>query len=100
MQWTYCIRLPNRAAILAIEKWVKTAKPFKFTTYGSPELVCLLQCSHRRLELREAAPRMRMDKLTIKAAQALQESQHMATEQGHAEISPLHLLAALTTPTA
>ncbi|HUN82711.1 MAG TPA: ATP-dependent chaperone ClpB [Phycisphaerae bacterium] len=41
---------------------------------------------------------MRMDKLTIKAGEALQESQRLASEQGHAEISPLHLLAALTQP--
>lgn len=37
----------------------------------------------------------RMDKLTIKAQEALQRAQAMATDRGHAEVKPLHLLAAL-----
>jgi len=38
---------------------------------------------------------MRMDKLTVKAAEALQSAQANASEAGHAAISPLHLLDAL-----
>jgi len=38
---------------------------------------------------------MRLDKLTIKAQEALSEAMGVASEHGHAEISPLHLLLAL-----
>jgi ATP-dependent Clp protease ATP-binding subunit ClpB len=38
---------------------------------------------------------MRLDKLTIKAQEALQSAQSLATEMHHSEINPLHLLAAL-----
>ena len=37
----------------------------------------------------------RFDKLTIKAQEALSSAQAMATQSGHPEISPLHLLASL-----
>ena len=37
----------------------------------------------------------RMDKLTIKAQEAVQHAQSLAGEKGHPEIDPLHLLAAL-----
>jgi ATP-dependent Clp protease ATP-binding subunit ClpB len=37
----------------------------------------------------------RIDKLTIKAQEAVQNAQSLAAEQGHSEIDPLHLLAAL-----
>jgi ATP-dependent Clp protease ATP-binding subunit ClpB len=37
----------------------------------------------------------RFDKLTIKAQEAVAAAQSLATEAGHAEITPLHLLAAL-----
>ncbi len=40
---------------------------------------------------------MRLDKLTIKAQEALQTAQNLAVEQQHAEMQPLHLLAALLT---
>src|SRR5262245_31019137 len=39
---------------------------------------------------------MRMDRLTIKAQEALQEAGAAAQERGHAEIGALHLLLALT----
>jgi ATP-dependent Clp protease ATP-binding subunit ClpB len=38
---------------------------------------------------------MRLDKLTIKAQEALAEAMELASEQGHAEVQPLHVLAAL-----
>ncbi len=37
----------------------------------------------------------RFDKLTIKAQEAVQAAQELAAEKGHADIDPLHLLAAL-----
>ena len=37
----------------------------------------------------------RMDKLTIKAQEAVQRAQSLAMDRGHAEVRPLHLLAAL-----
>jgi ATP-dependent Clp protease ATP-binding subunit ClpB len=40
-------------------------------------------------------PEMRMDRFTVKAQEALQDAQGIAGELGHAEIRPLHLLAAL-----
>ena len=39
---------------------------------------------------------MRFDRLTLKAQEAVQQSQELARAQGHAEIRPLHLLLALT----
>ncbi|HXV74884.1 MAG TPA: ATP-dependent chaperone ClpB [Candidatus Polarisedimenticolaceae bacterium] len=39
---------------------------------------------------------MQFDKLTIKLQQALQQSQRLAAERGHAEVRPLHLLHELT----
>jgi len=44
-------------------------------------------------------PNMRSDKLTIKAAEALQSAERLASAAGHAELSPVHLLAALIAPT-
>ena len=41
---------------------------------------------------------MRLDKLTIKAAEALQSAERMASSAGHAELMPVHLLAALVAP--
>ncbi|HKQ49841.1 MAG TPA: ATP-dependent chaperone ClpB [Phycisphaerae bacterium] len=38
---------------------------------------------------------MRADKLTIKAAEVLERAERLAQERGHAELTPLHLLAAL-----
>src|SRR4051812_38158581 len=38
---------------------------------------------------------MRLDKFTIKAQEALQSAQNLATEFQHSEIGPLHLLGAL-----
>ena len=38
---------------------------------------------------------MRFDKFTIKAQEALQSAQNLATELQHSELQPLHLLAAL-----
>jgi len=38
---------------------------------------------------------MRLDRLTVKAQEALMAAQGVASEQGHAAIGPLHLLAAL-----
>ena len=38
---------------------------------------------------------MRMDKLTLKAQEALAEAQATAAQAGHAQVSPLHLLDAL-----
>jgi ATP-dependent Clp protease ATP-binding subunit ClpB len=40
---------------------------------------------------------MRLDKLTIKAQEALQEAQALATERGHQELTPEHVLQALLT---
>jgi len=37
----------------------------------------------------------RMDKLTIKAQEAVQRAQALAMDRGHAEVSPLHLLTGL-----
>ena len=37
----------------------------------------------------------RMDKLTVKSQEAIQAAQSLAAEKGHADIDPLHLLAAL-----
>ena len=37
----------------------------------------------------------RLDKLTIKAQEAVQRAQTLAGEKGHPEMDPLHLLAAL-----
>ena len=37
----------------------------------------------------------RMDKLTIKAQEALAGAQSLAADRGHPEIRPLHLLASL-----
>jgi ATP-dependent Clp protease ATP-binding subunit ClpB len=39
---------------------------------------------------------MRFDRMTLKAQEALQESQALAQSYGHAEIRPLHLVLALT----
>jgi ATP-dependent Clp protease ATP-binding subunit ClpB len=38
---------------------------------------------------------MRLDKLTVKAQQALMDAQSLASDRGHAAITPLHLLHAL-----
>jgi ATP-dependent Clp protease ATP-binding subunit ClpB len=38
---------------------------------------------------------MRFDKLTIKSQEALSEAQSLATERGHSQITPAHLLRAL-----
>ena len=38
---------------------------------------------------------MRLDRLTLKAQEALQDAQQLATSQGHPEILPLHLLTTL-----
>ena len=38
---------------------------------------------------------LRMDKLTIKAQEALAESQEVAARHDHQQIEPMHLLAAL-----
>ncbi|MBK9126592.1 MAG: AAA family ATPase [Phycisphaerales bacterium] len=38
---------------------------------------------------------MQFDKLTIKAAEAVQRAQQLASSAGHPEVTPLHLLAAL-----
>jgi len=40
---------------------------------------------------------MNMDKLTIKAAEAVQSAQTLATSRSHGQLTPLHLLAALIT---
>jgi ATP-dependent Clp protease ATP-binding subunit ClpB len=40
---------------------------------------------------------MRLDKLTIKAQEALQQAQALASQRGHQEITPEHLLHALLT---
>src|SRR5437762_14361678 len=37
----------------------------------------------------------RLDKLTVKSQEAVQRAQELATEKGHPEMEPLHLLAAL-----
>src|SRR3989442_1213505 len=37
---------------------------------------------------------MRLDKLTVKAQEALQAAQHLAEQRGHQEITPEHLLLA------
>src|SRR5512137_2821703 len=39
---------------------------------------------------------MRPDRMTLKAQEALQESQELARSFGHPEIRPLHVLLALT----
>jgi ATP-dependent Clp protease ATP-binding subunit ClpB len=39
---------------------------------------------------------MRFDRMTLKAQEALQESQNLAQSYGHAEVRPLHLVLALT----
>ena len=41
----------------------------------------------------------RFDKLTIKAQEAVQNAQGLATDRGHSEIDPLHLLASLAAET-
>ncbi|HEY2903054.1 MAG TPA: Clp protease N-terminal domain-containing protein, partial [Polyangia bacterium] len=38
---------------------------------------------------------MRLDKLTIKAQEALQHAQELAEQRGHQEMTPEHLLSAL-----
>jgi ATP-dependent Clp protease ATP-binding subunit ClpB len=43
---------------------------------------------------------MRLDKLTIKAAEALQDAERLAQDSGHSELTPLHLLSALVAPFA
>ena len=37
----------------------------------------------------------RFDKLTLKAQEAVARAQELASDRGHAQIDPLHLLAAL-----
>src|SRR5436305_1624125 len=37
----------------------------------------------------------RLDKLTVKSQEAVQRGQTLASEKGHADMDPLHLLAAL-----
>ena len=39
---------------------------------------------------------MRFDRFTIKAQEALQQAQSLATASRHAELKPLHLLLVLT----
>jgi ATP-dependent Clp protease ATP-binding subunit ClpA len=41
---------------------------------------------------------MQMDRLTIKAAEAVQRAHQMAQDAGNPEVTPLHLLAALVSP--
>ena len=41
---------------------------------------------------------MQMDRFTIKAVEAIQNADRIARDQGHSQITPLHLLAAMTTP--
>jgi len=43
---------------------------------------------------------VQMDKLTIKAAEAVQRAQQLAQSAGHPELTPLHLLAALVSSEA
>jgi ATP-dependent Clp protease ATP-binding subunit ClpB len=43
---------------------------------------------------------MSPDRFTIKAAEAMQQAEKLARDGGHAELSPLHLLAALVQPSA
>jgi len=43
---------------------------------------------------------MQMDRLTIKAAEAVQQAQQLAQQAGNPELTPLHLLAALVSPQA
>ena len=38
---------------------------------------------------------MQMDRLTIKAVEAVQQAERTAQSLGHAELTPVHLLAAL-----
>ena len=38
---------------------------------------------------------MRLDRLTVKAQEAIAEAQSMASQAGHANVTPLHLLDAL-----
>ena len=40
---------------------------------------------------------MRLDKLTIKAQEALQQAQELATQRAHQELTPEHVLHALLT---
>jgi ATP-dependent Clp protease ATP-binding subunit ClpB len=40
---------------------------------------------------------MRLDKLTIKAQEALQQAQELASQRGHQELTPEHVLSALLT---
>jgi len=44
-------------------------------------------------------PAFRFDKLTIKAQEAVANAQSLASERGHPEIDPVHLLAALVSET-
>ena len=41
----------------------------------------------------------RMDKLTVKAQEALGRAQDIATDSGHSQLEPLHLLAGLLAET-
>ena len=41
---------------------------------------------------------MRTDRFTIKAVEAIQNSEQLATRLGHSEVAPVHLLAALLQP--
>jgi len=41
----------------------------------------------------------RMDKLTLKAQEAVARAQELAADRGHAQIDPVHLLAALLAET-
>jgi len=41
---------------------------------------------------------MRLDKLTVKAQEAIQAAQSLASEMGHAQVEPLHLLAERLAP--
>ncbi|RIK66783.1 MAG: ATP-dependent chaperone ClpB [Planctomycetota bacterium] len=41
---------------------------------------------------------MRMDRFTVKAAEAIQAAERLASNAGHAELAPIHLLAALVAP--
>jgi ATP-dependent Clp protease ATP-binding subunit ClpB len=41
---------------------------------------------------------MRFDQLTVKAAEAVQAAQERASQAGHAQLEPLHLLLTLTDP--
>src|SRR6185503_11984910 len=98
---TKCAAPAGRAAVLAVRR--SNSPSFHAPTpHGHRRGICVDSCRRGGLDcpaedLSGARRRfdMRMDRFTTLAQEALASAQSMAVSKSHAEMSPLHILAAL-----